>query len=96
MTATLSNSLLDSILACWFPEGADAVSSRLPGGDLNDVFRVEKDGQAYALRLYTRTSTRDMVSEEQEVVRCICDSDESRHSVGSAVQLWSPPEGRRC
>jgi len=69
MRETHNNPLLDSILAYWFPDGADTVSSRLPGGDLNDVFRVEKDGQAYALRLYTRTSTRDMVSEEQEVVR---------------------------
>ena len=69
MSATLPYALVSSILACWFPEGVSAVSDRLPGGELNDIFRVDADGQVYALRIYTRTTTRELVSEEQKVVQ---------------------------
>ncbi len=73
MTAVDRNAPLDSILMCWFPGGADAVSSRLLDGDFNDVYRVEKDGEVYALRVYTRTSTRRMIMEEQQVVRLLAE-----------------------
>lgn len=52
----------------WIPNGADNVSARLDGGDLNDVYRVDSGGSAYALRLYNPGATPQMVEVELEVV----------------------------
>ena len=69
MSGKPEESRIQRFLSCWFRDGVDAVSSRLPGGDLNDCYRAEKNNQAFVLRIYTRSSTRKMVEEELEVVQ---------------------------
>ena len=52
----------------WFPRGVDAISERLPGGDLNDVYRVDCHDKAFVLRIYNKVATREMVECEHAVV----------------------------
>ena len=68
MTEKDRHLLIERFLGNWFPRGVDAISKRLPGGDLNDVYRVDCRGQAFVLRIYNKAATREMVECEHAVV----------------------------
>jgi putative acetyltransferase len=68
MTEKDRHLLIERFLGNWFPQGVDTISERLPGGDLNDVYRINCHGQAFVLRIYNRAATREMVECEHAVV----------------------------
>lgn len=59
---------LQELITGWLPGWTGAAEGPLPGGERNDVFRVEHGGRSYALRLYAAPSTLATVGEEHEVV----------------------------
>ncbi len=69
MTTKDRHLLIERFLENWFPRGVDTISDRLRGGDLNDVYRVDYQGQAFVLRIYNKATTSEMVKCEHAVVR---------------------------
>ncbi|MBT7913137.1 phosphotransferase [Candidatus Bathyarchaeota archaeon] len=68
MTTDDRHLLIERFLGNWFPRGVDSISERLPGGDLNDVYRVDCQDQAFVLRIYNKAATHAMVECEHAVV----------------------------
>ena len=68
MTTKDRHLLIERFLKNWFPRGVDTISERLPGGDLNDVYRVDCQDQAFVLRIYNKATTSEVVNCEHAVV----------------------------